>query len=134
MISDTDFSSYDDDNTVYDSSNSIDEVISSLQESAEKLFHWFSHNQMKGNTYKCHLIGNTDEPIEIRVSESLIKKSICEKFLGVKIDNKLNFDGHVKGLCKKANNKLRALARATPYMSLEKEKLLMTSFFNAQFN
>ena len=89
---------------------------------------------MKGNTYKCHLIGNTDEPIEIWVSESLIKKSICEKFLCVKIDNKLNFDGHVKGLCKKANNKLRALARATPYMSLEKEKLLMTSFFNAQFN
>ena len=54
--------------------------------------------------------------------------------LGVKIDNKLNFDTHVKGLCKKANNKLRALARATPYMSLEKKKLLMNSFFNAQFN
>ena len=134
VISGTDFSSYDDDNTVYDSSNGIDEVILSLQESAEKLFHWFSHNQMKGNTYKCHLIGNIDEPIEIRVSESLIKNSTCEKFLGVKIDNKLNFDGHVKGLCKKANNKLRALARATPYMSREKEKLLMTSFFNAQFN
>ena len=63
MISDTDFSSYDDDNTVYDSSNSIDEVISSLQESAEKLFQWFSYNQMKGNTDKCHLIVSTDEPI-----------------------------------------------------------------------
>ena len=101
LISDTDFCSYDDDNTVYDSSNSIDEVISSLQESAEKLFHCFSHNQMKGNTYKCHLTGSTDEPIEIRVSESLIKNSTCEKFLGVKIDSKLNFDGHVKGLVRR---------------------------------
>ena len=87
---------------------------------------------MKGNTDKCHLIVSTDEPIEIRVGESLIKNSTCEKLLGIKIDN--NFDTHVKGLCKKANNKLRALARTTPYMSLEKKKLLMNSFFNAQFN
>ena len=50
------------------------------------------------------------------------------------MDNKLNFDTHVKGLCKKANNKLRTLARATPYISLEKKKLLMNSLFNAQFN
>ena len=34
VISDTDFSSYADDNTIYDSGNSIDEVISSLQEPA----------------------------------------------------------------------------------------------------
>ena len=96
VISDTDFSSYADDNTLYDSGNSIDEVISSLQESAEKLFQWFSHNQMKGNTDKCHLIVSTDKPIEIQVGESLIKNSTCEKLLGVKIDNKLNFATHVK--------------------------------------
>ena len=137
VINDTDFSSYADDDTVYDSGNSINEVISSLQESAEKLFKWFSHNEIKGNTDKCHLIVSTNEPIKIRVGESLIKNSTCEKFLGVKIvkiDNKLNFDTHAKGLCKKANNKLRALARVTSYMSLKKEKLFMTSFFNAQFN
>ena len=134
VISNTDFSSYADDNTIYDSGNSIDDVISSLQESGEKLFQWFSHSQMKRNTDKCPLIVSTDEPIEIRVSESLIKSSPCEKLLVIKIDNKLNFDTHVKGLCTKANNKLRALARATSYMSLEKKKLLMNSFFNAQFN
>ena len=134
MISDSDFSSFADDNNIYDSGNSIEEVISSLQESAEKLFQWFSHNQMKGNTDKCHLIVSTDEPIEIRVGESLIKSSACEKLFGVKIDNKLNFDTYFEGLSKKANNKLRALARATPYMSLEKKKLLMNSFISDQFN
>ena len=89
---------------------------------------------MKGNTDKCHLIVSTDEPIEIRVGESLIKNSTCEKLLDIKIDNKLNFDTHAKDLYKTANNKLRALKRATPYMSLGKKKLLMNSFFNAQFN
>ena len=63
VISDTDFSSYSDDNTIYVSGNSINEVISSLQEPAEKVFRWLSHNQMKGNTDKCHLIVSTDEPI-----------------------------------------------------------------------
>ena len=47
VISNTGFSTYADDNTIYDSGNNIDDVISCLQESAEKLFQWFSHNQMK---------------------------------------------------------------------------------------
>ena len=104
VISTTDFSSYADDNTIYDFGNSIDSVISSLQESAEKLFQWFSHNQIKGNTDKCHLIVSTEETIEIQADESLIKSSTCERLLGIKIDNKLNLDTHDKGLCTKANN------------------------------
>ena len=51
VISDTDSSSYVDYNTAYDSGNIIYDVISSLQESAEKLFQSFSHNQMKGRSF-----------------------------------------------------------------------------------
>ena len=40
----------------------------------------------------------------------------------------------MKTLCSKANNKLRASARTTPHMSAGKKKILMNSFFNAQFN
>ena len=76
------------------------------------------------------MIVSTDEPVEVRVGESLLKSNT----LGGKIEYKLNFDTHVKGLCKKVNDKLRAVARATPYVSLGKKKLLMNSFFNAQFN
>ena len=53
---------------------------------------------MKGNTEKCYLTVSTNESIEIRVGQSLIKNSACEILLGVKSDNKLNFDIHVKGL------------------------------------
>ena len=56
VINDTNFCSYAVDNTTYDSLNSIGDVISSLKESAEKLFQWLSQNQMKENTGKCHLI------------------------------------------------------------------------------
>ena len=60
VISDTDCSSCTDDNTIYDSGNSIDDATSSLKESSENLFQWFSHNQTKGNTVKCHFIVSTD--------------------------------------------------------------------------
>ena len=64
----------------------------------------------------------------------MIKTGCCEKLLGVKIEYKLTFDEHVRSLCKKENSKLRALARAKPYMNIEKRKLLMSSFFNVRFN
>ena len=89
---------------------------------------------MKGNTEKCHLIMSTDQTVNFQFGGSLIERSDCEKMLGVKIDYKLNFDEYVKTLYCKANNKLRALARATSYMSVEKKKILMNSLFNAQFN
>ena len=57
----------------YESGNRINDVISSLQESSEKLFQWFSDNQMKANADKCHLIVSTDESLEIQIGESLAK-------------------------------------------------------------
>ena len=80
------------------------------------------------------MITSTNNALELKVGDSLIKTSTCKKLLGVKIDFKLIFDNHLANLCKKANNKLRSLARATPYMTIEKRKLLMNSFFSAQLN
>ena len=109
IVKDVNIASYADDNTLYDSCDTIEEVISSLQSSSKKLFQWLSDNQMKGNTEKCHLIMSTDQSVNFQLGGSLIERSDCEKMLGVKIDYKLNFDKHVKTLCSKANNKLRAL-------------------------
>ena len=72
--------------------------------------------------------------IQLDVADSFIKNSTSEKLLGVKTDKKLSFDKHVKNICKKANSKLRALARATPYIDTGKRKLLLNAFFNAQLN
>ena len=64
---------------------------------------------MEGNTDKCYLIMSTENAPELQIGDSLIKTSGCEKLLGIKIDHNLTFDEHVQSLCKKANNKLRAL-------------------------
>ena len=49
--------------------------------------------------------------------------------LGVEIDNKLNFDMHVKELCQKMNQKLCAFSRLRPFLNREKAKILLTSTF-----
>ena len=70
---------------------------------------------MQGNSGKCRLILSTNEPTQTEIGEPLIESTNCEKLLGIKIDSKLSFDKHITTICKKAINKLRALATVTPY-------------------
>ena len=104
----------------------------------KNLFHfpWLSDTQIKGNTEKRHLIMSTGQSINVLLMVAHSQKEvIVRKCQGLnKSDQKLNFDKHVKILCSKANNKLRAFARATPYMYVELKKILINSFFNAHFN
>ena len=59
---------------------------------------------------------------DFQLGRSLIVRSDYETILEVKVDYKLNFDEHVKILCSKSNNKMKAVSRAMPYMSVEKKK------------
>ena len=134
VVTDLNFASYANNNTIYQSDKSVDDVINGLQVSGKKIFWWFSDNQMQVNIDKCHFIMSTENALELQIGNPLIKTSSFEKLLGVKIGHKLTFDEHFKILCKKANNKLKALDMATSYMNIEKRKLLMNLLFNAQFN
>ena len=113
-----------DGNAIYKDVENIDDLITSLQVVAAKLFKWFSDYEMKGNTDKCHLLQSKDESSEIHKGDSIIEISTRKKLLGIKIDLKLPFDDHIQDLFSKTNRKLRALARATPYVNLQKRKVL----------
>ena len=120
-----DIANYEDGNTIYKEDENIDDLITSIQDAAANLFKWFSDNQMKGNTDKYHSLLSKHESSEIHIGDAVIESSNCEKLLDIKIDSKLRFDDHNQDLCNRANRKLRALARATPYMILQKIKVLM---------
>ncbi len=91
---------------------------------------------MKLNEDKCHLMifGNKCKDSVVTIGNSIIKESDYEKLLGVTFDKKLSFTKHVEDLCKKANQKLHALARLSNYTDPVKLKLLMDAFINSQFN
>ena len=126
-----DFASYADDNTPYVIGIGVKEVINSLKEASDELFYWFADNQMKVNPDKCHLLTISSD---ICVDIYNIKSSKCEKLLGIKIDNKLNFNTHVDEICKKAGQKLNALSRVNSYIDLSKRRILLNAFFISHFS
>ena len=125
---------YADDNNPYAIESNIDKLIETLENETCILLNWFNINEMKSNNDKCHLIilNNEDNIIKIRDEEISGSKSV--KLLGITIDNKLNFNDHIRKLCKKANQKLHTLARISTYLDSRKLRIIMKTFIDSQFN
>ena len=78
---------------------------------------------MKPNGDKCHLLETTEKSVSIKIDGSNVENKKEQKLLGIKFDSSLSFKGHIKSLCKKASQKLHALARIVNYMDLPKRKV-----------
>ena len=130
------FTNYADDTTPYVTGNNAEDVVSELKAITQKLFIWFAQNELKGNLNKCHfhLLLSITDAFNFEISETVIRNSNSKKLLGVTFESKLKFEKHIITICQRANRKLNALARLTPYMELEKRLMLMNAFFNSQFN
>ena len=128
------FTGYADDNTSFVVRDNIADVIKALEEIGENLLNWFSNNEMKLNTDKCHLLLNSQEPNTLKIGDLHINNSLSEKLLGITFDCKLKFNKHIEDICQKASQKLNALARLAPYMGTTKKRILINAFFKSQFN
>ena len=51
---------------------------------------------------------------------SSIESEDEQVLLDIAIDSNLTFENHINRICKKANQKLNALARITPYMNMQR--------------
>ena len=78
------------------------------------------------------LLSSSDENISINVDEYQIYNSQHKKLPGITIANDMKFDEHVLRLCKKASQKLHALARVSNFMSVEKRRKIMIAFIASQ--
>ena len=85
-------------------------------------------NYLKANPGKSHLLLTSRDEASIKIDGTDIKSSSSKKLLGVIIDNKLTFNEHVSKLCKKASNKLHALARISKYMTKDKLRTIRNAF------
>ena len=89
---------------------------------------------MKLIDYKCHLTKFCDRYSKAAVTtrNSTINESEYKKLLGITFDKKLSFRKHIEDLCKKAYQKLHALARLFTYIDTIKLEILMNSFVKSQ--
>ena len=134
FIKDSKIANYADDNTLYTVQENINRLLNILENETTIILDWFKKNEMKPNADKCHLIVCNEKNIMVNLqNENIIANDFVE-LLGVTIDNNLNFTSHVSQLCKKASQKIHALARISKYLSQDKLKVLMKTFITAQFN
>ena len=88
---------------------------------------------MKANSDKSHLLLSCNEPYTLVIDGSSIETNIKGVFLGITIGKDLKFDDHVNSVCKKVCQKLNALARLAPFMSVEKRRIIVKAFIESQF-
>ncbi len=87
------------------------------------------------NDDKSHLLifGNK-ENTSITIGQSPLMESQYEKLRGITVDKKLSFQAHIDNVCKKAGQRLHALARVSKYMNEQQLRITMTSFVTSQFS
>ena len=136
MVTDTAVCNFADDTTIFAADSQLERVLERLETDALVLSRWFPENFMKLNEGKCHLLtfGTKQDDIKITIGEAIVEESSEERLLGVTIDKNLNFKSHVSNLCKRASQKMHALARVSPFMDPDKLRLLMNSFIKSQFS
>ena len=90
---------------------------------------------MKLNQDKSHLLvsGYKTKNVWANIGNEKIWESNKQKLLGLEFDRNLNFNEHVSSLCRKAGNKVSALARLSNFMSFKQRRILFKTFIESQF-
>ena len=88
---------------------------------------------MKINSGKSHILFSGNDNVSANTDNHTIISENKNELLGIILDSKLSFEDHINNICKKASQKLNALARIAPYMCLEKRKTVMKAYIASQF-
>ena len=117
-------------------SRDLEDLFSSLEYDTVSAIIWFENNFMKLNEEKCHFLvaANTNEHLWVKVGDAVIWESQKEKLLGVTIDRNLDFNNHLSNICKKASQKVSALARVAKLLPFHRKRVLLKAFLESQFS
>ena len=88
------------------------------------------------NPEKCHYmcLGKDSASDLLRFCGEDLVASELETVIGMQIENKSNFENHIKYLCNKASQKLGALQRISNMLDTQKKNLLFNSRIKSQFS
>ena len=133
FLEDFDIANCADDSTPYNADKNIEFIINNLEQSSSIIFKWLNDNHMKVNTDKSHLLVSRNVRAAAKIGNNYIESEKKQMLLGIMIDSKLTFENHISNICKITSQKLNALARVTPYMNIQKRRIIMKSFVTSQF-
>ena len=103
-----DVSNYADDNNLFVIGKNKEDIKSLLLLGFQIVNNWFYKNFIILNSGKSHYMclgKNLDNNKVLNINNLTIKKSREVEILGIKTDNDLNFNNHIKSICRKAGQK-----------------------------
>ena len=111
----------------------MSDLIDVLEGEANISIKWHKNYDMIANPVKFHALWirkdrSVTSGVNISIQGKSIKSEDSVKFLGTKLENKLNVDSHISDLCNKAVTQLNVLKRLKSFIGFEERKVLGQSF------
>ena len=70
----------------------------------------------------------------LNINDMEVTKESSLKLLGIKIDNKRNFEKNISNICKKTSCQLNAIYRLQTFMGHEGKEAMVNTFVHSNFN
>ena len=107
------FSLFADDSTASHSDSDLNTTLNTIKEEFTKVLEWLSTNKLIINLQKTHLMLFTNKArpasISLNINDNLITEQTETKFLGVMVDNQLNWKAHIKHISNKISKSVAIL-------------------------
>ena len=101
------FSLFADDSTASHSDSDLNSTLNTLKNEFTKVLDWLIANKLIINLQKTHLMLFTNktrpESISLNIDDNVITEKMETKFLGVIVDNQLNWNAHIKHISNKVS-------------------------------
>ena len=136
FIKETDICNFADDTTPYACGEELDTIFK-LQIETNRAIQWLKDNKMVANPSKFQLMFLSKyKNIEKNVSfgGKTIKSSDTPELLGITLDKNINFKRHIRNICRKANNKTKAILPVRKCLTLEQVQVLAEAYIASNFS
>jgi hypothetical protein len=111
-----------DDTTIFVTSSSPRELYLKANESLNKVYNWFCANKLKLNATKTNYMIisprklNLSNNTNLKIGNQCISQVTSAKFLGINIDEKLNWNAHFSSINRKISYSLMAIRQVKLYL------------------
>jgi hypothetical protein len=128
-----------DDTLITVTSDSLEDALTKLNDDLQILFEWICFNSLALNVSKtkCMVLGSKNlnlDNIEVKIGGQTIERVAEIKYLGVIIDDRLNFLSHLKYIKKKLHAKLAMFRKIGPKIDKFTKIILYKSLIAPHFD
>ena len=127
---------YADDTTIHVSGSNLNNMQIKVQSDLDEVERWCNENNMFINTNKtkCMVIGtkqkvlSQESELNLRIGSDILQNSVCEKLLGVKIDQNLSWKDQIDHICSIISSRIYLLSKIKKYLDTECRKLFYNGY------